>query len=267
MPLSSHSMEHIEAPGSGLGNGSHNDGSASRYSIASIVTIDNSFAGGLARSAGGKPDTPTDFGEMECSPADTPLSPGQGRSPMIEMSPDSFLRTGVENFRRQHTRGLTRSPTFRLVRRVEEPAVTTGSAPKSRTSFRVPPVTPRRTRIKMSPKKPGPIPRRDRVDFTPKNQRIDRTIVTPRRQPNVKQPNPTIGPYILGNRLGSGSNGTVVVGKNLMTGDLVAVKVIPKATSSDPNLSYTVAKEIGVMKLMSHPNVVQFKASYEDQKN
>jgi Protein kinase domain len=70
-----------------------------------------------------------------------------------------------------------------------------------------------------------------------------------------------IGPWILGRTLGRGSSGSVRLAKHRETGQLAAVKIIGKrmdgapASINDP-LSPRLEREVVIMKLISHPNIM-----------
>nr|GFD10265.1 CBL-interacting serine/threonine-protein kinase 20 [Tanacetum cinerariifolium] len=63
--------------------------------------------------------------------------------------------------------------------------------------------------------------------------------------------------YELGKLLGQGTFAKVYHARNLKTGKSVAVKVIDKAKVMQNGLIDQIKREISVMKLVRHPNVVQ----------
>ncbi|CAN3355952.1 probable serine/threonine-protein kinase Kcc4p [Diutina catenulata] len=75
-----------------------------------------------------------------------------------------------------------------------------------------------------------------------------------------------IGPWKLGRTLGRGSTGRVRLAKNVHTGQLAAVKIVPKANfkklenpkykRSNDRLPYGIEREIIIMKLISHTNIM-----------
>ena len=76
-----------------------------------------------------------------------------------------------------------------------------------------------------------------------------------------------IGPWKLGRTLGRGSTGRVRLAKNTNTGKLAAVKIVPKSNfkkMENPKyknlnkgrLPYGIEREIIIMKLISHPNIM-----------
>lgn len=64
-----------------------------------------------------------------------------------------------------------------------------------------------------------------------------------------------IGPWRLGRTLGKGSTGRVRLAKHVKTGMLVAIKIIPKLKDKNV-LPYGIEREIIIMKLISHPNIM-----------
>ncbi|KAJ7064857.1 kinase-like domain-containing protein [Mycena amicta] len=87
-----------------------------------------------------------------------------------------------------------------------------------------------------------------------------------------------IGPWILGECVGKGASGRVKIAKHRVTGQLAAVKILPLAplVNSRASLSAQQAKtdkqrlgidrEITMMKLMKHPNIIRIYDVYEGAK-
>lgn len=82
-----------------------------------------------------------------------------------------------------------------------------------------------------------------------------------------------IGPWRLGRTLGRGSTGRVRLAKHCQTGQLAAIKIIPKVvaqgshgmTRVDENgLPYGIEREIIIMKLISHPNIMALYDVWEN---
>ncbi|KAF7722438.1 hypothetical protein EC973_003140 [Apophysomyces ossiformis] len=66
-----------------------------------------------------------------------------------------------------------------------------------------------------------------------------------------------IGDYWLGKTLGRGSSGRVKLGIHKITGEKVAVKIISKShLASNASIERAVKREIAVMKLINHPNIM-----------
>ncbi|KAG0172611.1 hypothetical protein DFQ28_010187 [Apophysomyces sp. BC1034] len=66
-----------------------------------------------------------------------------------------------------------------------------------------------------------------------------------------------IGDYWLGKTLGRGSSGRVKLGIHKVTGEKVAVKIISKShLASNASIERAVKREIAVMKLINHPNIM-----------
>ncbi|KAG1351972.1 hypothetical protein G6F62_002832 [Rhizopus arrhizus] len=66
-----------------------------------------------------------------------------------------------------------------------------------------------------------------------------------------------VGDYWLGKTLGKGSSGCVKIGIHKMTGEKVAIKIIPKShLAANASVEKAVKREIAVMKLIKHPNIM-----------
>ncbi|ODV78646.1 Pkinase-domain-containing protein [Suhomyces tanzawaensis NRRL Y-17324] len=89
-----------------------------------------------------------------------------------------------------------------------------------------------------------------------------------------------IGPWKLGRTLGRGSTGRVRLAKNIVTGKLAAVKIVPKSNfkmlenpkykhpptaANKDRLPYGIEREIIIMKLISHPNIMGLYDVWENK--
>jgi serine/threonine protein kinase len=75
---------------------------------------------------------------------------------------------------------------------------------------------------------------------------------------------PQVGPYIFGKTLGTGSTGKVKLAKNLDTGEVVAIKIVRKDfLDRKPSLKKKMRREISVLKMLSHPNVMSLIDVFE----
>lgn len=85
-----------------------------------------------------------------------------------------------------------------------------------------------------------------------------------------------IGPWKLGRTLGRGSTGRVRLAKNVNTGKLAAVKIVPKLNFKKienpkyknhdaTRLPYGIEREIIIMKLISHPNIMGLYDVWENK--
>lgn len=99
---------------------------------------------------------------------------------------------------------------------------------------------------------------------------------TPRKKTPVK-----IGPWKLGKTLGRGANGRVFLATNTNTNQKAAVKIVSKATLNESRheedniddqdcdsagLSYGIEREIIIMKLLNHKNVLRLYDVWETEK-
>jgi serine/threonine protein kinase len=91
------------------------------------------------------------------------------------------------------------------------------------------------------------------------------------RQTTQRTATSRIGPYILGKTLGVGSTGRVKLGTHLETGLKVAIKIISRDKLSNDEekkeaMNKKLEREITIMKLIQHPNVLQLYDVYETEK-
>lgn len=87
-----------------------------------------------------------------------------------------------------------------------------------------------------------------------------------------------IGPWIIGECVGKGASGRVKIAKHRLTGQLAAVKILPIQPLFDSRTSLTtklaksdkqrlgIDREIAMMKLMNHPNIMRIYDVYEGEK-
>ncbi|WPK25776.1 hypothetical protein PUMCH_003105 [Australozyma saopauloensis] len=78
-----------------------------------------------------------------------------------------------------------------------------------------------------------------------------------------------VGKWVQGSKIGAGTFGTVYLGVNPMTGELMAVKRVPisaeGSANQDTNLADTLNHEVSLLKELNHENIVQyFGLSSED---
>jgi len=66
-----------------------------------------------------------------------------------------------------------------------------------------------------------------------------------------------IGHYILGKTIGEGTFGKVKLGRHTLTEEKVAVKILEKERIKDVSDVERVAREIHILKLIRHPNIIQ----------
>jgi serine/threonine protein kinase len=69
----------------------------------------------------------------------------------------------------------------------------------------------------------------------------------------------TVGKYELYRTLGEGSFGKVKYAVNIETKEAVAIKILDKEKIQKNNMGAQIKKEISIMKLISHTNVVSVK--------
>ena len=75
-----------------------------------------------------------------------------------------------------------------------------------------------------------------------------------------------IGHYVIGKTIGEGTFGKVKLGTHLLTGEKVAIKILEKARISDVADVERVAREIHILKMLRHPNIIQMYEIIETTK-
>lgn len=68
----------------------------------------------------------------------------------------------------------------------------------------------------------------------------------------------------MGRTIGEGTFGKVKVGTHILTGEKVAVKILEKSKIKDVADVERVAREIHILKLIRHPNIIQLYEIIED---
>lgn len=79
-------------------------------------------------------------------------------------------------------------------------------------------------------------------------------------------PSRQIGNYLLGKCIGKGTFGKVKLGTHVVTDEKVAIKILEKDRISDASDVERVAREIHVLKLLRHPNIIQMYEIIETPK-
>ena len=75
-----------------------------------------------------------------------------------------------------------------------------------------------------------------------------------------------IGDYIIGKSIGKGTFGKVKKGVHIKTNEKVAIKILEKDKIQDVADVERVAREIHILKIVRHPNVIQMYEIIETQK-
>lgn len=92
-----------------------------------------------------------------------------------------------------------------------------------------------------------------------------------------------VGPWKLGNSLGKGATGRVRAARHLVTGEPAAVKIVARKVEQSPSesmmgikpnliptngeraLPIGIARELAIMAIMDHPNVVKLYDAWENR--
>jgi serine/threonine protein kinase len=67
----------------------------------------------------------------------------------------------------------------------------------------------------------------------------------------------------LGSEIGRGAHGSVAVGINNETGELIAIKIVPKSSSPGNTPVTSAANERGLLSTLEHPRIVQYLGFHE----
>lgn len=107
-------------------------------------------------------------------------------------------------------------------------------------------------------------------------KRLSQISTNTQNSSNKRKSQNRIGPWKLGRTLGRGLTGRVRLAKNIYTGKLAAVKIVPKANfkklenpkyrrAGRDRLPYGIEREIIIMKLISHPNIMGLYDVWENK--
>jgi 5'-AMP-activated protein kinase catalytic alpha subunit len=75
-----------------------------------------------------------------------------------------------------------------------------------------------------------------------------------------------IGNYLVQKSIGEGTFGKVKLGEHTLTGEKVAIKILEKDRITDVSDVERVAREIHILKLIRHPNIIQLYEIIETSK-
>jgi len=76
----------------------------------------------------------------------------------------------------------------------------------------------------------------------------------------------TISDYAIGKTLGKGTFGKVKLATHLPSGESVAIKILEKSKINDVGDIERVSREIHILKLIRHPNIIQLYEIIETPK-
>lgn len=86
--------------------------------------------------------------------------------------------------------------------------------------------------------------------------------------PSNEENAPTIGDFLILNTIGVGSSAKVKLGKNKVTGEKVAIKIMKKKLfEQKPDLQVKLQREIVLMRILKHPYLLRFIDMLESEKN
>ncbi|KAG2236218.1 hypothetical protein INT48_008578 [Thamnidium elegans] len=77
-----------------------------------------------------------------------------------------------------------------------------------------------------------------------------------------------IGDYLISSTIGHGSSGRVKLGIHQITGQKVAIKIIPRSQlNSSIKITQAVERELAVLQLLHHPNLIDLHQVLQDENN
>lgn len=91
---------------------------------------------------------------------------------------------------------------------------------------------------------------KDRINDTPNKQKLNNSS-------KLAPPSNNVGQYVLSKTIGKGTFGKVKLGTHNLTAEKVAVKILEKDKIQDENDVERVAREIHILKMIRHPNIIQ----------
>lgn len=102
------------------------------------------------------------------------------------------------------------------------------------------------------------------------NQRANHPVVGPLHLPNLpfcpaEESKNIVGSYKITRTLGQGTFGKVKEGIHLFTGQKVAIKILAKNKITDTSDIERVAREIHILKVVRHPNIIKMYEIIETQ--
>lgn len=83
---------------------------------------------------------------------------------------------------------------------------------------------------------------------------------------NIDTKQKSVGHYILTDTLGQGTFGKVKLGIHVLTGEKVAIKVLEKDKIKDKSDIERITREITILKMIRHPNLIQLYEIIETDK-
>ncbi|CAI2376707.1 unnamed protein product [Moneuplotes crassus] len=98
------------------------------------------------------------------------------------------------------------------------------------------------------------------------NKLNDQSLEVEGFQPQNLSKNKAIDNYVIGKTIGEGTFGKVRAGTHILTGDKVAVKILEKDRISDVADVERVSREIHILKLTRHHNIIQLYEIIETKK-
>jgi len=86
-------------------------------------------------------------------------------------------------------------------------------------------------------------------------------------EPEQKKVKNSLENYEFLSKLGEGAFGTVMLARDKRTDEQVAVKSVDKEMTTKLNKEVHVMREKKLMETLKHPNIVELKSTFQDEKN
>lgn len=123
----------------------------------------------------------------------------------------------------------------------------------------------------------GNVPQSEVISSVAGGRYFQYSTTTGRTKPTLKhnklhKDKARVGPWLLGRTLGRGSSGRVRLAKHTETGRLAAIKIVGKGKHEKPphegqigdSLTASLEREVVIMKLIDHPNVMRLLDVWEN---
>jgi len=98
------------------------------------------------------------------------------------------------------------------------------------------------------------------------NQSSSKLVKEQTTKPEPRKRRRIIGHYLIEKSIGEGTFGKVRLGSHTLTGEKVAIKILEKDRITDVSDVERVAREIHILKLIRHPNIIQLYEIIETPK-
>ncbi len=102
------------------------------------------------------------------------------------------------------------------------------------------------------------------VDKSKKRNRINKSFTKAFKESNIKGIKCELKHYDIKKIIGKGTFGKVKLGVHIPTDENVAIKILEKDKIDDEGDRERISREIHILKIIRHPNIVQLYEIFED---